>query len=112
MCFAFSLWALRVCYYPKTETLTPCFSISATVHTVIIFLTLSDRALTLPGNILCMRVRSTWPAGQENIRGTSKKLQREHKNENKAKMIKKRETKQKGKYALKDTVDSMQRLQY
>ena len=46
---------------------------------VFAFFALTDRALTVPSNIRgCLS--GTWSAGQENIRGTPTKLQREHEN--------------------------------
>ena len=48
---------------------------------VCVFFTLTDRASTIPSKIRgCRSV--TWSAGQENIRGTSAKLRREHENKN------------------------------
>ena len=52
---------------------------------VVVFFTLTDRASTIPSNIRGYQ-SGTWSAGQETIRGTSTKLQREHENkENKNK---------------------------
>ena len=49
------------------------------VLVVVVFFTLIDRASTVPSNIRGCQ-SGTWSAGQENIRGTSTKLQREHRN--------------------------------
>ena len=50
------------------------------VVVVVVFFTLTDRAPTIPSNIIRGCQSGTWSAGQKNIRGTStKKLQREQK---------------------------------
>ena len=52
---------------------------------VVVFFTLTYRPSTIPIHIRGCQ-SGTWSAGQENIRGTSTKLQREHKNKAKQKM--------------------------
>ena len=47
-----------------------------------VFFTVTDRASALPNNMRGCQ-SGTWSVGQENIRGTSTKLQREHQNEDK-----------------------------
>ena len=47
------------------------------VSHVVVFFTFTDRASIIPSNIRGCQ-SGTWSAGQENIGGTSKKLQREH----------------------------------
>ena len=52
------------------------------------FFTLTDRASTIPSNILgCQSssIISTWSARQEDVVETCSQLQREHKNKNKTK---------------------------
>ena len=45
------------------------------VVVVVVFFTLTDRASTIPSNILRGCQSGTWSAGQKEIRGTSTKLQ-------------------------------------
>ena len=44
------------------------------VNVVVVFFTLTDRASTIPSNILRGCQSGTWSAGQKKIRGTSTKL--------------------------------------
>ena len=71
------------------------------VCVVCVFFTITDRVSNLPSNICgCQSV--TCSAGQENIRGTSIKLQREHDNKNKTKQKRQKEWNDKNHMAEKD----------
>ena len=63
-----------------------------------VFFTLTDRASAIPIHIRGCQ-SGAWSAGQEKVRGTSTKLQREHKTKtrNKAKDDKKKEKKKQNK---------------